>query len=88
MEKELLTQQEVADYFRVVPSTIKNWRERGLLKYWQAPGSSRVLYYRQEIKDFRDKNTFNKKGGLKQKIKLVNKRKPFVSPNSKKDWRI
>ena len=48
-EKELWTQQEVADYFRVVPSTVKNWRERGLIKYWQAPGSSRVLYFGDEI---------------------------------------
>ena len=61
-KKELWTQREVADYFRVVPSTVKNWRDRGLIKYWQAPGSTRVLYFADEIKDFRDKNTFNGKG--------------------------
>ena len=38
--KELWTQQEVARYFRVVSGTVKNWREQGLLRYWQAPGSS------------------------------------------------
>jgi len=26
-EKELWTQQEVAEYFRVVPGTVKNWRD-------------------------------------------------------------
>ena len=88
-EKEFWTQQEVADYFRVVPSTVKNWRDRGLIKYWQAPGSSRVLYFGDEIKDFQDKNTFNKKGGVNKQYKAIEKReKPFVSTNPKKDWRI
>ena len=50
-EKELWTQQEVADYFRVVPGTVKNWRDQGLLSYWQAPGSTRVLYFSEELKD-------------------------------------
>ena len=43
-EKELWTQQEVSDYFRVVPGTVKNWRDQGLLSYWQAPGS--ILFQR------------------------------------------
>jgi len=88
-EKELWTQQEVADYFRVVPSTVKNWRERGLIKYWQAPGSSRVLYFGDEIKDFTDKNTFNGKGGNNSEKRIIAKReKPVVSTNPKKEWRI
>ena len=87
-EKELWTQQEVADYFRVVPSTVKNWRDRGLINYWQAPGSSRVLYYADEIKDFRDKNTFNGKGGVQDKKKIAKREKPVVSTNPEKAWRI
>jgi hypothetical protein len=87
-EKELWTQQEVADYFRIVPSTVKNWRDRGLIKYWQAPGSTRVLYFADEIKDFRDKNTFNGKGGVQTKKKTVTREKPVVSANPKKEWRI
>lgn len=86
MKKELLTQKEVADYFSVVPSTVKNWRDRGLISYFQAPGSSRVLYYADEIKDFRDKNTFNGKGE-KQKDTVL-KKVPFISPTSDDDWRI
>ena len=88
-EKELWTQQEVADYFRVVPSTVKNWRERGLIKYWQAPGSSRVLYFAEEIKDFTDKNTIHKEGGDHTKNQKIGKKeKPVVSTNPKKEWRI
>ena len=87
-EKEFWTQQEVADYFRVVPSTVKNWRDRGLIKFWQAPGSSRVLYFSEEIKDFRDANTFNGKGGVQSRKKAVTREKPVVSANPKKEWRI
>ena len=85
-DKELWTQQEVAGYFRVVSGTVKNWREQGLLRYWQAPGSSKVLYYRDDVSEFRDKNTRSKKGGDKKRteIKVV---KPSVS-SRKKDWRI
>ena len=31
-----LTQEEVAAMFRVSPSTVKNWRDKGLLDYFQA----------------------------------------------------
>jgi hypothetical protein len=82
-EKELWTQQEVADYFRVVPSTVKNWRDRGLIKYWQAPGSTRVLYFADEIKDFIDKYTSNLKGG--QHKKKIVKKVPVIPSE---DWRI
>jgi hypothetical protein len=89
MKKELWTQQEVAEYFRVVPSTVKNWRDRGLIKYWQAPGSTRVLYFADEITNFRDNNTFNKKGGINNKLKTITKReKPVVSAKPEKEWRI
>lgn len=87
-EKELWTQQRVADYFNVVPSTIKNWRDRGLFSYIQIPGSSRVLYNADEIKDFKDKNTFNGKGGVQEKKKLIKREKPVVSAKPKKEWRI
>ena len=86
---DLWTQQEVADYFRVVPSTIKNWREEGLISYWQAPGSTRVLYFSKEINDFRDKNSFNKKGGVNKTNNIkINKEKPVVSGNPDKKWRL
>jgi hypothetical protein len=87
-EKELWTQQEVAKYFRVVPGTVKNWRDQGLLSYWQAPGSTRVFYFSDEIKDFRDINTIPKKGGDRQ-TKLTDRRKPVVPTTSKKDkWEV
>lgn len=92
-ERDLWTQEEVAEYFRVVPSTVKNWRDRGLIKFWQAPGSSRVLYYRDDINDFRDKYTFNETGGINScnnsntKLK-IKREKPVVSTNPEKEWKI
>ena len=83
-EKELWTQKEVANYFRVVQGTVKNWRDQGFLSYWQAPGSSKILYYRYEIDEFRDQNTTLKKGGGASENKIVvrkRKEKPSVSPN-------
>ena len=85
-EKDLWTQSEVAEYFRVVSGTVKNWRGQGLLSYWQAPGSSKVLYYRDEVRDFRNKYTIGKKGGDKPKTEFK-KVKPSVSP-VKKNWEI
>lgn len=88
-DKELWTQQEVADYFRVAPGTIKNWRARGLLSFWQGPGSTRVLYFSEEIKDFRNKHTNRKKGGDRHRdILSVKKGTPVVSAISDNDWRI
>ena len=82
-DKEFWTQNEVAGYFRVVPSTVKNWRDQGLLSFWPAPGSTKILYYRDEIKDFRNKNTTLKKGGGASENKIVvrkRKEKPSESP--------
>jgi hypothetical protein len=82
-KQQFLTQKEVAEYFRVSQGTIINWRNKGLLSYWQAPGSSKILYYRDEIGEFRDQNTTLKKGGGACENKIVvrkRKEKPGVSP--------
>ncbi|MFZ0451950.1 MAG: helix-turn-helix domain-containing protein, partial [Desulfatiglandaceae bacterium] len=51
LETKYMTQQEVADLFRVRPGTIKNWRDAGLLEYLQPPGSTRVLYQRNSVEE-------------------------------------
>ena len=87
-KQKLCTQKEVAEHFRVVPGTIKNWRDRGLLSYCQVPGSTRVFYYRDEVIKLRVNNTVSKKGGDRQKPKIrVPKGNPVISENDK-DWRI
>ena len=86
-KNELLTQAEVADYFRVALSTIKNWREKGYLTYFQVPSSSRILYYRDSVIQLRDDNTVNRKGGGSERKARPTKEKPDISA-TQKEWRI
>lgn len=50
--KKYLTEKEVADLFRVSQPTVKNWRDAGLLEYFQPTGSTRVLYPSESIEAF------------------------------------
>jgi hypothetical protein len=81
-----LTQQEVADRFRVSPSTIKNWRDMGLLTYFQAPGSARVLYPVDAIEEFERRSTKPKKGVIRQSG--IKREKPEISARPERVWRI
>ena len=88
-KQQFLTQQEVAERFRVSTKTIGNWTKRGLLSVWQAPGSTRVLYLSDEVRNFRNKNLKPRGEGNKPKpIIGMKKGKPVVSPKSVEDWRI
>ena len=84
--KELWTQAEVAKLFRASQSTMKNWRDAGLIGYWQPPGSKRVLYPCEEVRAFYKNNLIKKKGADRQKAERI-REKPCVSP-IKKEWRI
>jgi len=92
MEKEVnhetryLTQQEVAGRFRVAPSTVKNWRERGLLRYFQAPGSSRVLYPIDAVEELEHQSIKQKKEVVAQpKIK---RERPRIPARPEREWRL
>ena len=68
LEQKYLTQQEVADLFRVSSGTVKNWREAGLLDFFQPPGSTRILYPRDSVEQFEKENT--------KKAKILDFKKP------------
>jgi DNA-binding transcriptional MerR regulator len=68
LEKRYLTQEEVALRFRVSQSTVKNWREKGLLEYLQPTGSTRVLYPRNSVEEFERQHT--------KKARLLGLRRP------------
>lgn len=85
MDEKLWSQNEVAKHFNVSGNTIKNWRERGLLSYFKAPGSNRPQYYRSEIERFQENHTTWRKEARKQN-KQVGRAKPRLS--SGEDWRI
>lgn len=87
-EKKYLTQQEVADLFRVKPSTVKNWRDAGNLDYFQPPGSTRILYPKESIEEFEKAHTKKAKILHFKKPAEIKRTKPEVSSKSQKDWRI
>ena len=83
---QYLTQREVADRFRVTQSTVKNWRQNGLLRYFQAPGSSRILYPLETIESLeRESIKIEKEVTRKREIK-GNKRE--LSRRPEKVWRV
>ena len=88
-KQQFLTQKEVAELFKVSTNTIGNWEKRGFFSRWQAPGSTRVLYLSDEVKDFRDKNLKSRGEGAKPKqTNGIRKGKPVVSTKIDEDWRI
>jgi excisionase family DNA binding protein len=88
LEKKYMTQEEVALLFRVSQSTVKNWRDAGLLGYLQPPGSTRVLYPKETVEDFEKQHTRKAKVLEFKRPAEVKKGKPEVSPKSEKEWRI
>lgn len=88
-EEEFCTQKEVADKFRVSQNTVIRWRRSGLLSFFRPPASTRVLYYRNEIEQFKQTNTTEKKGGDKRKTKSeAERKKPDISVTPDDEWRI
>ena len=89
VDKKYYTQEEVAVLFRVSQSTIKNWRDKGLLEYLQPTGSTRVLYPRETIEEFETLH--------RQRVKVIGFKKPepvrkeetgLSSNRIQKRWRI
>lgn len=87
-ERDFWTQEEVAEHFRVAPSTIHNWRKKGLLSFFQVPSSSRVLYLQDDVLKFKERYTTLAKAGKEEKKYTPVKGKPVVSATSNKEWRI
>lgn len=85
-EIKYYTQREVADRFRVTQSTVKNWRKNGLLKYFQAPGSRRILYPADAVAELEQKSL--KKLGEVIKPKAIKRERPELSPKPAREWRI
>jgi hypothetical protein len=88
LDQKYLTQEEVALLFRVSPSTVKNWRDAGLLTYFQPPGSTRVLYPREAVEEFERQHTRKAKILKFKRPTEIKREKPVVSANKDENWRI
>ena len=89
LEKKYYTQEEVAILFRVSQSTIKNWRDKGLLEYLQPTGSTRVLYPRETVEEFERQHIKKAKVIEFKRPEPVKREEPGLSSNRiQKRWRI
>jgi hypothetical protein len=81
-----LTQREVSRKFRVSQSTVINWRKRRLLDYFQAPGSTKVLYPVTAIEDFERRSLHKVEEVIKPKE--IARKSPEISTRPVREWRI
>ena len=91
IEKEFWTQQELAERYGVVESTIKNWRDRGCLPFLRFPGSDHVLYPVAGIKEAEASFLTQSKESRKKSnasTPVVKRKKPEVSTTPNTEWRI
>lgn len=88
LDTKYMTQQEVADLFRVKPATVKNWREAGLLVFFQPPGSSRVLYPKESVEEFEKQHTQRAKVLEFKRPAEVKRETPGMSSKPEQEWRI
>ena len=88
LTRKYLTQKEVADLFRVTQATVKNWRDAGLLMYFQPPGSRRALYLRESVEQLERNFTKKEKASESKRPAEIERTKPEVSSKPLKEWRI
>ncbi|MFC1868367.1 DNA-binding protein [Thermodesulfobacteriota bacterium] len=88
--KSFLTQKELAKRWRMAESSIKNWRERGHLCYFQLPGSTRVLYPVEAVEEIESTFTTPAKEVVDKTSKKteISRRKPEISSKPQKEWRV
>ena len=90
LNKDFLTQKEVADYLEVSVGTVINRRKNGLLSYLRFPDSKRIMYPVEGIKEAVKKYTYPAKEVVNPKNKTSERKrkKPVVSATKQKEWRI
>jgi len=88
-QKKYLTQSELAERWRISPSSVRNWREKGHIPYLQFPGSSRIFYPLQGILEVERRFTTPTKEVIGQNERTeITRKKPEISATPKKEWRI
>jgi len=85
-EKQYFTQKELANRWQCAQGTIINYRNKGIISFFQLPESTKILYPVDEIIELEKNNTI-KKGGNKPEVE-VKRVKPCVSSSKNKEWRM
>ena len=90
LDKDFLTQKEVAEHLRVSVGTVINRREKGLLPYLRFPDSKSIVYPVEGIKEAVKQYTTLAKEVVNTKIKTAERKrkKPVISTSNEDEWRI
>jgi hypothetical protein len=80
------TQKEVATRWKVTQTTLKNWRDKGVLPFFRVPTSSRILYPIEAILNIEENNIHEKE--VKLEVAETKREKPVMSTIPKRKWRI
>lgn len=80
------TQKEVAIRWKVSQTTLKNWRDKGVLPFFRVPSSSRILYPVKVILNIEENNLQGKE--VRFQVVKLKREKPVVSTIPKRKWRI
>lgn len=81
------TQKELALRWKVTQTTLKNWRDGGILPFFQVPMSSKILYPVDAILEI-EKNNILGKEVIKKEATEKEREKPVVSSKPKRKWRV
>ncbi len=82
------SQKELAARWKVTESTIKSWREKGIIPFFQLPLTSRILYPVQAILEIENDHTKKKEVGTRKEISKNKRETSVISANSSRKWRI
>lgn len=80
------TQKEVAIRWNVSQTTLKNWREKGVLPFFKVPSSSRILYPIEAILNLEKNNIQGME--VQPEVAETKREKPVMSTIPKRKWRI
>ena len=85
-----LTQKLLSERWHVSQGTIISWRDAGRLPFFRLPGTSKILYPLKEIMllEIQHTTTIKEDTSTVSKVKNFKRKKPVVSANSPKEWRI
>lgn len=57
VQTERMNQREAAKFLEVTEATLIRWKKRGLVPYEQLPGSTKVTFYKSQLKATIQRNT-------------------------------
>ena len=87
-ENPWITQKELAKRWHVSEGTIINLRKKGVIPFFNLPGSRKILYFRNDILRIELENTGKEVQPEQKQPTEFKTKQPVVSARPEKEWRI